>query len=382
MNLAARPRERQREPMKTTQTATILLLSLILSACGDAGDPGGDRLCTPNETRSCLCPGGRSGVQSCTSSGDGYTSCAGCSASATCGDGTCNGSETCSSCRQDCGACGATCGDGSCNGGETCSSCSTDCGPCSSTCSAGETRCSGSCVNLASDRSNCGTCGNACSGSSQCISGRCQTSSPSCVSVGSACTSASTCCPDPSSGVRALCTNFEGASSCASTCTSNSQCNSGCCALRDDGQRVCAASRFCATPACRTCTTDASCGSGFRCATRLCDGIRGCFPSNDPSFGCDMIGGIRCPAVGLYNRCSSNSQCASGALCLPVVTGRASVCMLRCSTAADCPVPAGFIGVCGSDGRCFLGCTVGGASCPQGTFCGNVTPGTNTGFCS
>ncbi|HEX2880418.1 MAG TPA: hypothetical protein VHO25_12875, partial [Polyangiaceae bacterium] len=49
-----------------------------------------------------------------------------------CGDGACNGTETCSSCAADCGAC-ATCGNGVCGGGETCSTCQADCGPCSST---------------------------------------------------------------------------------------------------------------------------------------------------------------------------------------------------------------------------------------------------------
>jgi hypothetical protein len=45
-----------------------------------------------------------------------------------CGDGICNGSETCSSCLADCDAC--VCGDGICNGSESCSSCSGDCGFC------------------------------------------------------------------------------------------------------------------------------------------------------------------------------------------------------------------------------------------------------------
>jgi len=47
-----------------------------------------------------------------------------------CGDGSCTGPETCSSCPGDCGACTPTCGDGSCNGAETCSSCPGDCGAC------------------------------------------------------------------------------------------------------------------------------------------------------------------------------------------------------------------------------------------------------------
>ena len=41
---------------------------------------------------------------------------------AVCGDVECNGTETCESCVQDCGACEPVdpfCGDGSCNGSET-----------------------------------------------------------------------------------------------------------------------------------------------------------------------------------------------------------------------------------------------------------------------
>jgi uncharacterized repeat protein (TIGR03806 family) len=49
-----------------------------------------------------------------------------------CGDGTCNGTETCSTCASDCGAC-STCGNGVCGSGETCSTCQADCGPCGST---------------------------------------------------------------------------------------------------------------------------------------------------------------------------------------------------------------------------------------------------------
>jgi hypothetical protein len=50
-----------------------------------------------------------------------------------CGDGLCNGTDTCSNCPQDCGVCPPpppSCGDGQCNGSETCSSCPQDCGVC------------------------------------------------------------------------------------------------------------------------------------------------------------------------------------------------------------------------------------------------------------
>lgn len=46
-----------------------------------------------------------------------------------CGDGACLGSETCTSCEQDCGAC-PVCGNGTCDDGEDCTSCEGDCGAC------------------------------------------------------------------------------------------------------------------------------------------------------------------------------------------------------------------------------------------------------------
>lgn len=69
-----------------------------------------------------------------------------------CGDGACDGGETCGSCPDDCGTC---CGDGICGGGETCQSCEVDCGPCcgNNACDAGET-----CQSCEADCGPC--CGN------------------------------------------------------------------------------------------------------------------------------------------------------------------------------------------------------------------------------
>jgi len=47
-----------------------------------------------------------------------------------CGDGDCNGEETCETCPGDCGECAPECGDEECNGDETCETCPEDCGPC------------------------------------------------------------------------------------------------------------------------------------------------------------------------------------------------------------------------------------------------------------
>jgi hypothetical protein len=46
-----------------------------------------------------------------------------------CGDGTCNGGETCSTCPKDCGFC-AMCGVGLCGAGQTCQTCPVGCGLC------------------------------------------------------------------------------------------------------------------------------------------------------------------------------------------------------------------------------------------------------------
>ncbi len=68
-----------------------------------------------------------------------------------CGDGACNGGETCSTCPGDCGDCPPGCGDGACNGGETCSTCPDDCGACPPVCGNGVCEAGESCGNCAGD---------------------------------------------------------------------------------------------------------------------------------------------------------------------------------------------------------------------------------------
>jgi uncharacterized protein YkwD len=71
-----------------------------------------------------------------------------------CGDGACNGTETCASCAGDCGMC---CGNGACDNGEACDTCAADCGDCdpcgNGVCDNGET-----CDTCASDCGACPTC--------------------------------------------------------------------------------------------------------------------------------------------------------------------------------------------------------------------------------
>ncbi len=77
---------------------------------------------------------------------------------ATCGDGTCDVGETCTSCSADCGACPPSvyCGDGSCNGDENCATCPGDCGACGPVCGNGSCESGEDCANCVAD---CGECG-------------------------------------------------------------------------------------------------------------------------------------------------------------------------------------------------------------------------------
>ena len=87
-----------------------------------------------------------------------------------CGDGTCNGSEDCSSCDIDCGLCpppppDPVCGDNSCNGSEDCSSCAADCGVCpppppacfpsNASCDVNSDCCSGNCRSKGNKTGTC-----------------------------------------------------------------------------------------------------------------------------------------------------------------------------------------------------------------------------------
>ena len=156
-------------------TAEPIIVSTAVDAVPDIGawmyavpvtcaDLGGVDCCTGSQT----CPGTDLGASSdcadvccsemCTAptcQGQGYQCCDACGSGAhpqydgdcpeqvcceaceVCSDGTCNGSETCQSCPQDCGQC---CGNTTCEAGygENCSSCPSDCPT-----GAGEVCCSG-----------------------------------------------------------------------------------------------------------------------------------------------------------------------------------------------------------------------------------------------
>ncbi len=145
-----------------------------------------------------------------------------------CGDGVCQSTETCSSCPQDCGKC-AECGNGFCTNGKTCLSCAPDCGPCAG---CGDGKCD------ATKNENCFTCPADCGACTGCGNGICNN--------GKTCASCQHDC-----GVCSFCGNnkcepFETCSNCpkdCGACTTKScfqafTCSIGCIKLNSNPPQV------------------------------------------------------------------------------------------------------------------------------------------------
>jgi hypothetical protein len=109
-----------------------------------------------------------------------------------CGNGSCEASEGCASCPQDCvraeicngidddcdgivddgcGGGGGVCGDGLCNASETCATCAADC--CGGGCPPGRVQCGQICIDVQTDNANCGSCSHACPPGNICSAGQC-----------------------------------------------------------------------------------------------------------------------------------------------------------------------------------------------------------------
>jgi len=144
----------------------MLATLVLVGGCGD--DDGG--VCEPGSTQSCNCPGGGTGVQTCSNFGDQWGNCVLCDpcVGVVCGDGFCNTScENSQNCEADCGGinpcANETCGNGychpdcednqncpaDCGGGDPCANetcgngvCNADCGETTSSCTADCDTCS------------------------------------------------------------------------------------------------------------------------------------------------------------------------------------------------------------------------------------------------
>ncbi len=238
---------------------------------GGGNDAGVPPICPPNATRSCACSGGGMGVQTCNGAGSGYSVCD-CPPAARCGDGTCNGMETCSTCAGDCGQCAAVCGDRTCNGTETCMSCPGDCMPCPTMPRCGDSTCNGSetCTTCSDD---CGICpprcgDGTCNGAETCTScvgdcGACETMCTPCATNADCGAGSDGCFPrrcDGARGCYATATSgcaLIGGIRCPPTsayniCTTNAECGPyAICQRFGDGRQTCA----------RRCTADTDCPS-------------------------------------------------------------------------------------------------------------------------
>ena len=110
-----------------TSKASTISTSVTITVCGNMVEESGEECDDGNasNTDACLndCTDAAcgdnylwSGVEECddgnTTSGDGCSSSCEIEAGAVCGDGSCNGTETCSSCVPDCGSCGGGGGGG------------------------------------------------------------------------------------------------------------------------------------------------------------------------------------------------------------------------------------------------------------------------------
>lgn len=107
-----------------------LLITYRGAVCGDSVCNGSET--TTSCAEDCFTTGCGDFVCD-TAAGETASNCAGDCAAATCGDDLCNGTESCGNCAADCGACTA-CGNGICEETESCaagtSQCTADCGSC------------------------------------------------------------------------------------------------------------------------------------------------------------------------------------------------------------------------------------------------------------
>jgi hypothetical protein len=142
-----------------------------------------------------------------------------CGDCAVCGDGACNGEEACGTCAPDCGACAPACGDAACNGSETCAVCTADCGECPPVCGDGECTGDESCATCAGD---CGGCPTVCG------DGDCDPTE-GCAGCPGDCGACGSVCGD------GTCHVDEGCATCPGDCGSCAEvCGNGACLLGED----------------------------------------------------------------------------------------------------------------------------------------------------
>ncbi len=231
-----------------------------------------------------------------------------------CGDGVCNGEESCSSCARDCGSCPPPtdvpvelfCGDRTCSAsrGENCTTCSADCGPCpvdvppTDPCALLPT-CS-TCA--ASAATGCGWCSNA---------GRCAmgtstgptTAVSGCSSTAGTWVRSTTSCGGTGTGVTATCTTASAGTardcgwrtSGTFTCTPGRVITVGCNSTADSTNPLCASTigSCVGDPVLRVCPGSTPCTS----ATAL---VPSAGDADDECSTCPLVQ-VTCPTSGQIN---------------------------------------------------------------------------------
>ncbi len=391
---------------------------------GDCCEPQGAPGCGDYYVMDCVCA---QDSFCCQSEWDSYCvneiaqfGCGSCSTGPGCGDGSCDGGETCSSCPDDCGPCGTGdcckaqsgpgcqdaaiaacvcaddsyccstkwdsvcagevtelgcgscggtggCGDGSCSGGETCEDCPDDCGYCQGTgdCCAAQT--GPGCGDAAVSSCVCGQDSYCCSVTwdAYCVTEVEEFGCGSCGGAGDACpgyTGTSYCCKkgDPCGwGSDGLC-------DCDSTC--------------DWDQDDCGGGTGCG---------DGKCGAGETCTScpedcGYCAGTGDCCAAHD-SVGCKDATIQNCV-------CDQDSYCCTtqwdGMCAAEVESMGCGECAVApdcgdgtCSAGESCQTCPEDCGSCGSAGDCCevhdgKGCkdsTIQACVCNQDSFCCNYT---------
>jgi len=184
-----------------------------------------------------------------------------------CGDETCEGTENCLNCEEDCGVCPPVCGDETCEGTENCSNCEEDCGVCPPVC--GDETCEGTenCTNCHADCGVCPpVCGDAtCEGAEDCSN--CQADCRVCAPV----------CGD------ATCEGAEDCSNCQADCgVCAPVCGDATCEGAEDCSNCQADCGVCA-PVCG----DATCEGAEDCSNCQADcGV--CAPENETITSCTL----------------------------------------------------------------------------------------------
>ena len=271
-----------------------------------------------------------------------------------CGNGTCDTSqgESCANCPSDCGTCGPVCGDGSCEAGEDCSSCNADCG-----CDCGETCSTGVCTFTACDTAQCGSdgCGGSCGTCDthyDCLTGTC-VYVPYCGDAtcddGESCDSCPGDCGECCGNGSCEAGFGENCSTCASDCGEcPPDCGDGTCASNED---------------CSTCPLDCGCEAcGESCVAGTCT-FTACDTAQCGSDGCG----------GSCGTCGTHYDCLTGTCVYVPYCGDAT-----CDDGESCDSCPGDCGQCCGNGSCEAGygedCSTCETDCgPCGPVCGDAT---------